>query len=251
MERAEIVVAQLRERYQGLDGAALLRPLIEREFPGEIAVVSSFGAEAAVLLALVAEIDPSVPVLFLDTGRLFGETLRYREELTSHLGLSDVRVLRPDPLDVRAADPDGMLWAQAPDACCTLRKILPLKLGLAGFRVWVTGRKRFHGGQRLTLPTLEAAQGWIKVNPLAPWTQAQVEDEFNARSLPRHPLSLDGYASIGCMPCTTRTVRADDPRGGRWPGLAKTECGIHLAVPDPPYSEHLGAHADGAEDPTR
>lgn len=236
MEPAEMVLARLRERYAGLDGATLLRPMIEREFPGEIAIVSSFGAESAVLLALVAEIDPTIPVLFLDTGKLFDETLRYREELTSHLGLSDVRVLRPDPVDLRAADPDGMLWAKAPDACCTIRKILPLKLGLAGFRVWVTGRKRFHGGQRLALRTLEAAQGRIKVNPLATWTQAQVENEFNARGLPRHPLALDGYASIGCLPCTVRTGQGDDPRAGRWPGLGKTECGIHLPSPNRPFS---------------
>jgi phosphoadenosine phosphosulfate reductase len=236
MEAAEKLVPRLCERYAGLDGATLLRPMIEREFPGEIAIVSSFGAESAVLLALVAEIDPAVPVLFLDTGKLFAETLRYREELARCLGLSEVRVLRPDPAHVRSADPDGELWSRAPDACCTIRKILPLELGLVGFRVWVTGRKRFQGGQRRALPTIEAARGWIKVNPLATWTQAQVEGEFKARDLPRHPLSLDGYASIGCLPCTARTGQEDNPRACRWPGLGKTECGIHLPFPEQPVS---------------
>ena len=236
MEAAEKLLPRLSERYAGLDGAGLLRPMIEREFPGEIAIVSSFGAESAVLLALAAEIDATVPVLFLDTGKLFGETLRYRDELSRRLGLSEVRVLRPDPADLRSADPDGMLWSRAPDACCTIRKILPLELGLAGFRVWVTGRKRFQGGHRLALPTLEAAQGRIKVNPLATWTQAQIEHEFKARDLPRHPLSLDGYASIGCLPCTARTGEGDNPRACRWPGLGKTECGIHLPLPNRPVS---------------
>jgi phosphoadenosine phosphosulfate reductase len=210
--------------------------MIEREFPGEIAIVSSFGTESAVLLALVAEIDPTVPVLFLDTGKLFGETLRYRDELARRLGLSDVRVLRPDPVHVHSTDPDGVLWSRAPDDCCTIRKILPLELGLACFRAWVTGRKRFHGGQRQRLPTVEAARGRIKVNPLATWTQAQVEDEFKARDLPRHPLFLDGYASIGCLPCTARTGPGDSPRACRWPGLGKTECGIHLPLAEEPVS---------------
>ena len=232
MDAAEKLLLRLRERYVGLDGAALLRPMIEREFPGAIALVSSFGAESAVLLALVAEIDPTVPVLFLDTGKLFGETLRYRDELSCRLGLSDVRVLRPDPVDLRAADADGMLWSRAPDDCCTIRKVLPLELGLAGFRVWVTGRKRFQGGQRQALQTIEAARGRIKLNPLATWTQAQVEHEFKARDLPRHPLSLEGYASIGCLPCTARTGQGENPRACRWPGLGKTECGIHLPFPE-------------------
>ncbi len=236
MDAAEKLLPRLRERYAGLHGAELLRPMIEREFPGEIAIVSSFGAESAVLLALLAEIDPTVPVLFLDTGKLFGETLRYRDQLTCHLGLRDVRVLRPDPADVRSADPDGTLWSRAPDTCCTIRKVLPLELALAGFRAWVTGRKRFQGGQRQALETLEAARGRIKVNPLATWTQAQIEHEFSARNLPRHPLSLDGYTSIGCLPCTARTRQGDNPRACRWPGLGKTECGIHLPFPNRPFS---------------
>lgn len=236
MDMVERLLPRLRERYAGLDGTGLLRPMIEREFPGEIAIVSSFGTESAVLLALAAEIDPTVPVLFLDTGKLFGETLRYRNELTRRLGLSEARVLRPEPADVRLADPDGMLWSRAPDACCKIRKVLPLEQGLTGFRAWVTGRKRFHGGQRQALPTIEAAQGRIKINPLATWTQAQVEHEFKARDLPRHPLSLDGYTSIGCLPCTARTVQGDNPRACRWPGLSKTECGIHLPLPDQPVS---------------
>ncbi len=233
METAERLLERLRERYVGLDGAALLRPMIEHEFGGELAIVSSFGVESAVLLALAAAIDPAVPVLFLDTGKHFGETLRYRDRLARHLGLSDVRVLRPNPVHLAQTDPDGILWSKAPDSCCTVRKVLPLEAALTGFRAWVTGRKRFQGGERQALPTIEAVRGRIKVNPLATWTQVQIEDEFRARNLPRHPLHADGYNSIGCLPCTARTRPGDDPRAGRWCGLAKSECGIHPPLPNP------------------
>jgi phosphoadenosine phosphosulfate reductase len=225
-------VKELRERYAGLDGAALLRPMIESEFRHGIAMVSSFGVEAAVLLALAAEIDRGVPVLFLDTGKHFGETLRYRDRLVRRLGLRDIRVLRPDPVQVQRSDPDGLLWSRNADACCEIRKVSPLEAALTGFRAWTTGRKRFQGGRRAALPTIEAAQGRIKINPLASWTPAQIEDEFKARDLPRHPLHADGYASIGCLPCTARTPPGDDPRAGRWPGLGKSECGIHLPRPE-------------------
>ena len=236
MDDAQDLLIRLRRRYAGLDGVDLLRPMIEREFPGRIAIVSSFGIESAVLLALAAEIDRSVPVLFLDTGKHFGETLRYRDQLARRLGLRDLRVVRPDPADLRAGDCDGRLWSRIPDACCAIRKTSPLEAALAGFQAWTTGRKRFHGGLRRALATLEAARGRIKINPLATWTSAQIQDAFDVRDLPRHPLQADGYRSVGCMPCTARTRPGDDLRTGRWPGHAKTECGIHLPLPERPTS---------------
>jgi phosphoadenosine phosphosulfate reductase len=218
----------LRARYAGLDGADLLRPLIEREFKGRIALVSSFGAEAAVLLALVADIDPAVPVIFLDTGKLFGETLRYRDQLVKKLGLTDVRTVEPLAQDLSAVDPDGLLWQTKPDLCCHVRKTLPLERALEGFGAWITGRKRFQALTRSVLPTIEEMDGRIKVNPLAGWARARIDDEFARRELPRHPLEADGFLSIGCMPCTDRVAPGEDARSGRWAGQAKTECGIHL-----------------------
>jgi phosphoadenosine phosphosulfate reductase len=223
--------AELSRRYGMLSGEALLRPLIEREFPGRIALVSSFGAEAAVLLHMVAAIDPSTPVLFLDTGKHFGETLSYRDALAARLGLSDLRILGPQPASVAAADPDGTLWHGDPGACCALRKVAPLAAGLAPFAAWITGRKRFQGGLRAALPVIEAMDGRIKINPLAPLSAADIEAEFERRDLPRHPLVADGFRSIGCMPCTARAKAGDAPRAGRWPGLERTECGIHLGPP--------------------
>ncbi len=219
---------ELTERYGKLDGEALLAPFIEREFPGRIALVSSFGAEAAVLLHMAAQIDCSLPVIFIDTGKLFGETLRYRDKLVAQLGLTNLKVLRPAAAEVAAADPDGVLWHSDPDACCAMRKVAPLARAIADFDAWASGRKRFHGDLRAFLPVIEASGEKIKVNPLARWSKLRIEEAFAARDLPRHPLEADGFLSIGCMPCTERVAPAEDQRAGRWAGRAKTECGIHF-----------------------
>lgn len=224
-------IDRLAARYGDLDGAALLRPLIEREFSGRLAVVSSFGAESAVTLAMVADIDPGTPVLFLDTGKLFGETLRYRDRLVDRLGLSDVRTMAPDRVRLSAADPDGMLWLRDPDACCAVRKVEPLARALDGFDAWMSGRKRYHSGERAALPVFEAdTDGRVKVNPLAGWSRARVIGELRRRDLPRHPLEAEGYLSIGCYTCTDRVQEGEDLRAGRWRGIEKTECGIHFTA---------------------
>lgn len=223
--------ADLAERYRGADTRSLLEAMIREEFAGAIALVSSFGAEAGVLLHMVAEIDPTTPVIFLDTGKLFGETRRYRDTLVGELGLGDVRTVAPDPARVDSVDPDGVLWYGNPNMCCYVRKVEPLKHALNGFEAWITGRKGFHGAERASLPPVEAADdGRIKINPLADWRQADVEAYFDKHGLPRHPLQADGFLSIGCMPCTDRVAPGEDPRAGRWRGRGKTECGIHLPV---------------------
>lgn len=218
----------LVSRYAGLAGEALLHPLIEHEFPGQLAVVSSFGTESAIMLALTAEVSRDTPILFLDTGKLFGETLRYRDRLVALLGLRDVRTITPQPCRIRDADPEGVLWLSDPDACCDLRKAEPLQHALSGFGAWVSGRKRYHGGARSALPLFEAdAQGRIKINPLAGWSKSRLDAEFARRNLPRHPLEAEGYRSIGCLTCTARVSPDEDLRAGRWRNLDKTECGIH------------------------
>ena len=218
----------LTDRYGKLDGADLLRPILETEFPGRIALVSSFGAEAAVLLQIAAEIDRHLPVIFLDTGKLFGETLRYRDQLVKRLGLTDLRVIRPIEAEVAAADPEGVLWDSDPNGCCAVRKVEPLRRALAGFDAWISGRKRFHGALRTFLPVIELSGAKIKINPLARWSKLRIEEEFARHGLPRHPLEADGFLSIGCLPCTDRVAPGADQRAGRWAGREKTECGIHL-----------------------
>lgn len=209
----------------------LLEDTINGFFRGNIALVSSFGAEAAVLLHLVAQIDRQVPVIFVDTGKLFGETLRYRDDLVGRLGFTDVRSVEPDAAELARRDPDGMLFARDPDACCALRKVEPLERALEGFSAWINGRKRFQGGLRGSIPVIEEADGRIKVNPLARWSARETEAYFAAYDLPHHPLEADGYRSIGCMPCSAPVRPGEDARAGRWRGRDKTECGIHLARP--------------------
>ena len=218
----------LRVAYGDLEGRALLDVAIKTVFSGRIALVSSFGAESAVLLHMVAEIDARVPVIFLNTGKLFGETLRYRDAMVGLLGLSDVRSIEPKAEDVAREDHNGLLWIRDADACCALRKVRPLARALGGFDAWITGRKRFQSEGRDELPTIERVAGRIKINPLATWSQDDLERYIRTHKLPAHPLVADGYPSIGCMPCTRRVRPGETYRAGRWADLDKTECGIHI-----------------------
>lgn len=230
VERAGVLAKTLAARYAGADAKTLLTAMITEEFPGRIALVSSFGAEAAILLHMVSEIDAATPVIFLDTEKLFGETLRYRNQLVGLLGLTDVRSIKPDARQVEAVDPDGVLWYANPDMCCYVRKVEPLRRAIVGFDAQITGRKRYHGGERSGLPLVECDdEGRIKLNPLAGWDRDRIEAYFSRHDLPRHPLEADGFLSIGCMPCTDRVKPGESPRAGRWRDLEKTECGIHLA----------------------
>lgn len=212
---------------RGVDAATLLQAAILDLLPGRICAVSSFGAESALILALIAEIDRATPVVFLETGKHFPETLAYRDALIDRLGLTGVRSVTPDPAAVAAADPEGDLWSRRPDDCCLLRKVLPLEDALAGFDAWINGRKRFHGGGRAQLPRVEIVDGRLKLNPLVDWSPTEVATEFARRGLPIHPLVARGYLSIGCAPCTHRTSSGEPVRAGRWRGRDKAECGIH------------------------
>ncbi len=199
-------------------------------FSGRIAAVSSFGTESAVLLHMIAEVAPALPVIFLDTGMLFPETLAYRDELVARLGLTDVRSIAPDPAEKAARDPDDALWSENPDACCAVRKVMPLARALAPFAAWINGRKRYQAATRNSIPMAEADGARVKFNPLADFTRADIEAYMAAHGLPHHPLEKFGFASIGCMPCTSRVKPGEDPRSGRWRGQAKTECGIHMPI---------------------
>ena len=210
--------------------------------PGRIAMVSSFGSESAVLLHMLSRIDPAIPVLFLDTGHLFGQTLDYRKRLAAELRLTDVRDLRPAYADLAIQDPGADLYKTSTDACCAVRKVAPLDLALRGFDAWITGRKRFHGGSRLNLPAVEAVEGRLKFNPLASFGKVELDAYAARHALPAHPLVAFGYASVGCWPCTKPTETGGDVRSGRWAGSEKTECGIHTsrARPPAPAGEDVG-----------
>jgi phosphoadenosine phosphosulfate reductase len=220
-------MSALDEDYAGLEGADLIRAAVAAH-PGRVAVVSSFGAESAVLLHMVAAVDPSLPVIFLDTDKHFWETRSYRSILTDRLGLRDVRTIHPHADDIARSDPDGGLHVRDADLCCHIRKTLPLERALAGFEVVVSGRKRFHGGGRSALQTVSMDGVRVKVEPLAAFTPADIAGYMAAHDLPPHPLTAHGYRSVGCAPCTVAGGTDDDPRAGRWAGSDKTECGIHI-----------------------
>jgi phosphoadenosine phosphosulfate reductase len=219
----------LTARYAAATAQELLAAAVTREFAGRITLVSSFGAESAVLLHMVSRVDPKTPVLFLDTGKLFGETLRYRNALVALLGLSNVVTVAPESKDVAARDGKGVLWSTDADACCALRKVEPLTKALEPFAAWITGRKGYQSAERRGLAPIELAEGKFKINPLVAWARADVLAYLDAHHLPRHPLEQDGYLSIGCTPCTDRVNPGEDARAGRWRGRDKTECGIHRA----------------------
>lgn len=210
------------------DAQTVLRHALGDAQIGKIAMVSSFGAESVVLLHMVAQIDKSTPIIFLDTEMLFPETLDYQREVSKQLGLTDVRVITPSRDAVLKEDVDGLLHQADTDACCDLRKTRPLEDALRAFDGWITGRKRYQNGQRAKLPLFEKEGRKIKINPLANWGPEELKAYIVAHNLPRHPLVAQGYPSIGCMPCTTRVGAHEDPRAGRWRDSDKEECGIHF-----------------------
>jgi phosphoadenosine phosphosulfate reductase len=193
----------------------------------QLALVSSFGTESAALLKVMADVDPAIPVIFLDTGWLFEETLAYRDTLVAALGLRDVRSIKPLEEALSRQDPDRELWFSDPDACCRIRKVEPLARALKPFSAWINGRKRFQGGARAEIPVVEDDGAKLKFNPFANVSREEIEAIYKLAKLPPHPLIASGYLSVGCMPCSSRTAPDEDARAGRWRGRAKTECGIH------------------------
>lgn len=222
-------VAHLNQRYRHHSATSVVERALGDPTVGRVALVSSFGAESVVLLHMIAKKAPKTPVLFIDTQMLFPETLAYQEEVARKLGLRRIEVIRAAPGALAAEDPDGLLHTRDTDACCDLRKTRPLETALVGYDAWITGRKRFQAGTRAALEFFEAdGPARIKVNPLAHWDPADVQDYMINNRLPRHPLVAKGYPSIGCAPCTSPVKPGEDPRAGRWRDADKEECGIHF-----------------------
>lgn len=230
-------LSRLQAFYLGVAPELLLRAMIRQEFPGKIAVLSSFGADSALLLAMAAEIDRTLPVLFLETGKHFPETLEYVATLRESLGLANLIFLKPREELLARIDGDGTLWQTQPNRCCWLRKVEPLKRALeeGGYHALITGRKRYQTENRHRMDAVEMGEdGVFRVNPLAEMTRADIDREMRRRGLPQHPLVTKGYRSIGCAPCTAPVAEGQDERAGRWqhtgafPGAQKSECGIHV-----------------------
>ncbi len=222
-----VAASRLEGKFARVKAGSLLRLAIEDLFPGRIALVSSFGADSAVLLHMISGVDKRTPVIFVDTGQHFPETLAYRDELVERLGLENVIVADPDPATLAAEDPEKFLFASDPDRCCDIRKVQPLATALEGYEAWITGRKGFQSTTRARVPLFEAEGERVKVNPLVSWTASDLLAYIREAELPPHPLVAKGYPSIGCLPCTSPVKPGEDVRAGRWRGRGKTECGIH------------------------
>lgn len=227
----------LNARFAGVDTLAMLETLFVEGVLGSTAVVSSFGTESAVLLDLMARVKPDVPVIFVDTLKMFPETLAYRAALLDHVGLTNAQVVTPDPDMLAKKDATNLRWSYDPDGCCEIRKVEPLARAKQGLDSWISGRKAFQSQTRAALPRFEIEDGRLKVNPLGDWVKADLDAYFEARALPRHPLEAQGYLSIGCEPCTSIVQEGEDPRAGRWRGWDKVECGIH-GRPLPTADDH-------------
>lgn len=223
---------RLNRMLKGADTLEMLTSVLRDGLAGDIAAVSSFGAESAVLLHLIARVDPATPVLFLETGKHFPETLAYRDLLIARLGLTNLVNLTPDPEELAKKDDNGLRWSYDPDGCCEIRKVRPLANALVGYDATITGRKAFQASTRASLPRFEIdvtdAQGRLKINPLIDWSADDLAAYIAEHDLPPHPLVAEGYPSIGCSPCTSKVAPGEDPRAGRWRGWDKTECGIHV-----------------------
>ncbi len=187
--------------------------------------------QEAVLIDLAAKVRPGVPVIFLDTGYHFVETIGTRDAIES---VYDVRVLNVTP-EHTVAEQDKLLgkdlFARDPGECCRLRKVAPLGKALSGYSAWVTGLRRAEASTRANAPMVSFDEGFkmVKINPLAAWTDDDVQNYIDEHSVLVNPLIYDGYSSIGCAPCTAKPLADADPRSGRWQGLAKTECGLHAS----------------------
>jgi phosphoadenylyl-sulfate reductase (thioredoxin) len=222
------LAARLNRETEGKGALEIVKAALDPALGLRTGVISSFGAESAALLDIVASADRDTPVVFLETGQHFLQTLSYRTQLTKVLGLTDVRLVAPDAGEKATLDARDDLWRTDADACCDLRKVRPLARAMAGFTAVITGRKRYQATTRAKLMPFEVLDGVLRINPLADWDSHDVEAWLDVNDLPRHPLVEQGYLSIGCWPCTRAVQAGEDARAGRWSGMDKVECGIHL-----------------------
>ncbi|MDE1880755.1 MAG: phosphoadenylyl-sulfate reductase [Euryarchaeota archaeon] len=209
-------------------------------FGDRLAIGSSFGKEGLVVLDHLRRIRRDVPVLFLETGYHFPETLAFRDRLIKEWGLNVADLRAAQSVEEQDAEYGKDLFARDPDTCCLNRKVAPLRRALLGYQAWLTGIRRDQHDGRKGTPVVEwqeldpSGRGVFKINPLVGWTKASVEGYIEDHHLPHHPLWDQGYGSIGCAPCTRKLQPGEQERAGRWSGFQKRECGIHLMGKPPP-----------------
>jgi phosphoadenosine phosphosulfate reductase len=226
-------IPTLTARFEDADPGDILRWAVETYAP-DAALTCSFQHEGVVLAHMLQSIAPETPIVFINTGYHFPETLAYRDQLVERIGFNLLEV-GPAVTKIdfeRTHGPE--LYLRDPDRCCEVNKVEPLRRALKNVRAWINGRRRDQAATRSVLPVLEELRnGMIKINPLVRWNSKDTYEYMQRHGLPLHPLFEKGYTSIGCAPCTRPVLAGEDERAGRWAGQAKVECGIHTAFNDP------------------
>ena len=230
LTRLHSIANRLRDEWTDLPTQELLKRALSRDgFVSNPALVSSFGADSAVLLHMVSLIKPDAQVVFLDTGFHFPETLAYRSQLVDTLGLTNVRSARVDPIAEKRLDARRRLHLDDPNSCCQLRKVSVLDRHLRMNDTWISGQRRAQALTRslVALVEVDEARGKLKFNPLASWSDSDIAAYKAEHALLEHRLVAKGFPSIGCHPCTSAVRTGEDQRAGRWRGQQKLECGLH------------------------
>jgi phosphoadenosine phosphosulfate reductase len=230
---AEDAIRQLNATFEAAPPQDIIRWALEDSGLGRIAVASAFQAEGTAIIHMAVGIRQDVPILFLETGFHFAETLAFKERLTEMLGLNVIDVIGEETVESQANTFGPRLYERDPKLCCELNKVIPLNRAFADLDSWITGMRRDSAWTRKNTPILsftelDSGQKLLKVNPIANWTRRDAWAYLKDHDIPHHPLYDLGYASIGCAPCTRVVFPDEDERAGRWSGLLKTECGIHV-----------------------
>jgi phosphoadenosine phosphosulfate reductase len=196
-------------------------------FGDRFCITSSMGD--AVLAHLASRVAPGIDVVFVDTGYHFAETIGTRDAVAATLPVNLLTITPVQTVAEQDAEHGSELFRRDPDTCCALRKVAPLKAALDNYDAWASGLRRQETHDRVIAPVIDWDEGKrkVKVSPLARWSDEQLDAYVAENNILINPLQYDGYPSIGCWPCTSRVTPGEDPRSGRWAGLAKTECGIH------------------------
>lgn len=246
---------ELNARFEKTQPEEIIRWAIF-EFRPNLALTSSFQTESVALLHMVSKIDPSVPVLFLETGWHFPETLEFKNKIIKQLGLTNVVELKADPEKRARLDKEtgGKPYEVNPDYCCHINKVEPLDQAISGLDAWISGIRRSQSKTRKDIKIIEeydmkspSSEPLYKINPLANVTSGDLWWYIKEHHLPKHPLFEKGYLSIGCWPCTKPVQPGDDERSGRWAGREKTECGIHTFMKPKPVKKETETNEEKQE----
>ncbi len=220
-------LATLNTDFEGADPLKVIHWAADHFLP-KLAATSSFQTQSVALLHLISRARPEIPIIFLDTGYHFPETLAYRDQLVASFGLT-LRIAHPAMTPAQIVKQHGdALYRSDPDLCCYINKVEPMQRALASLDAWITGIRRDQTANRAAaLPIEQLPDGRIKINPLVAWTREDLWTYINRHNLPSHPLFSQGYLSVGCAPCTAPVSAGGDERSGRWRSQVKTECGLH------------------------